>query len=55
MAISKTKSSDIGFGGAMAGPRHRCKRLLPHFNFVRGILAALLVGSERLREQSVSA
>src|SRR5262249_1944190 len=31
------------------------KRLLPHFNFVRGILAALLVGSERLREQSVSA
>ena len=23
MAISKTKSSDFGFGGAMAGPRHR--------------------------------
>jgi len=28
------------------------KRLLPHFNFVQGILAALLGGSERLREQS---
>ena len=55
MAISKTKSSDIGFGARWPGRGTDSKRLLPHFNFVRGILAALLVGSERLREQSVSA